>query len=140
IAGAVDAFAIAERLEHRLAQDDAHVFDGVVLVDVEIAGGPPLQVEAAVSREQLQHVIEEADTGPHIVAAAAIDGERTCDLRFRGLAVEPGAGRLLHRMLPPDITDSSASIARSVCVSSPAVTRMQPGVAGSFDRSRTWTP
>ena len=38
VAGAVDAAAIAERLRHRLAERDADVLDGVVLIDVEVAG------------------------------------------------------------------------------------------------------
>ena len=38
VAGAVDALAVAERLGHRLAERDAEILDGVVLVDVEIAG------------------------------------------------------------------------------------------------------
>ena len=47
----------------QLAQHDADVFDGVVLVHVEIAFGVQLQVEAAMLGEQLQHVVEEADAG-----------------------------------------------------------------------------
>ena len=75
IAGAVDALAIAERLQHRLAEHDADVFDRVVLIDVEIAGGLERQVEAAVTREQLEHVIEEADAGADVVPAAAVDDQ-----------------------------------------------------------------
>ena len=59
VAGAVDAAAVAERLRHRLAERDAEILDGVVLVDVEIAGRLHRQVEPAVRREQLQHVVEE---------------------------------------------------------------------------------
>ena len=39
VAGAVDALAVAERLREELAEHDADVFDGVVLIDVEIARG-----------------------------------------------------------------------------------------------------
>ena len=61
VAGAVDALAVAERLQHRLAERDADVLDGVVLIDVEVARRLQREIEAAVTREQLQHVIEEAD-------------------------------------------------------------------------------
>ena len=37
IAGAVDALLVAERAIDSLAERDADVFDGVVLVDVEVA-------------------------------------------------------------------------------------------------------
>ena len=64
VAGAVDAaLRSPSACEHRLAERDAEVLDGVVLIDVEIAGRLQRQVEAAVPREQLQHVIEEADAG-----------------------------------------------------------------------------
>ena len=39
VAGAVDAAAVAERLRDRFAERDADVFDGVMLIDVEVAGG-----------------------------------------------------------------------------------------------------
>ena len=47
----------------RLAQRDAEILDGVMLIDVEVAGGAHRQIEPAVAREQLQHVIQEADPG-----------------------------------------------------------------------------
>ena len=90
VAGAVDAFAVAEGFGEELAEDDADVFDGVVLVDVEIAIGFELEVEAAVFGEELQHVVEEADAGGDLVAAAAFDVERAGDLRFFGVSVQRG--------------------------------------------------
>ena len=47
----------------RLAQRERAVLDGVVLVDVQIAGARQLQREAAVLRDLFEHVIEEADAG-----------------------------------------------------------------------------
>ena len=53
VAGAVDAAAVAERLRDRLAERDADVLDGVVLIDVEVAGGlqrrskPPCRVTSS---------------------------------------------------------------------------------------------
>ena len=90
IAGAIDAFAIAERLGEQLAEHDAGVFHGVVLVHVEIAIGVELQVEAAVLGEELQHVIQEADAGGDLVAAAAFDFERAADSRLLGVALDGG--------------------------------------------------
>ena len=48
---------------HRFAQRDAHVFDGVVLVHVEIAACDQIEIERPVPRDLLEHVIEEADAG-----------------------------------------------------------------------------
>ena len=53
---------------NRFAERDADVFDGVMLIDVEIAGGLDLQVEAAVPGDQVEHVIEKADAGAVLVA------------------------------------------------------------------------
>ena len=134
IAGAVDALAIAECLEQRFAEHDADVFDRVVLIDVEIARRLQRQIETAVTREQLEHVVEESDAGADVVAAAAIDRQCASDLCLRRLAIE--YRRSTHRGLPA-ATDSSASMAAAVWSSMPAVIRIQPGVVGSFERSRT---
>ena len=52
-----------KRLVEELAQHDADIFDGVVLIDIEVALGFELKIEAAVMGEQFQHVIEETDSG-----------------------------------------------------------------------------
>ena len=45
-----------------------------------------LEIEAAVAREQLEHVIEEANARRDLVLARAVDGERQRDLRLGGVA------------------------------------------------------
>ena len=62
----------------------------MVLVHVEIAVGLEREVEAAVFGEQLQHVIEEADAGGDVVAAAAFDLQRAGDPRLFGVALDGG--------------------------------------------------
>src|SRR5581483_9012083 len=78
---------IAQRLRYRLAERDADVFHRVVLIDIEIALGVERQIERAVPREQLQHVIEEADAGADLIPAAAFNRQLQADLRFFGLAL-----------------------------------------------------
>ena len=99
VAGAIDAPAVAERFGEQLAQHDADVFHGVVLVHIEIAVGVELQIEAAVLGEQLQHVIEEADAGGDLVAAAAFD-LRACR-RSASLWCRAGCVAVLMRRTPP---------------------------------------
>ena len=55
--------------------DDADVFDRVVLIDVEVAASFQFEIEAAVVREQFEHVIEEADAGRDLITATAFDGQ-----------------------------------------------------------------
>jgi hypothetical protein len=88
VSGAIDAFAIAEGLGKKLPDDDAGVFNGVVLIDVEIAFGRELEVKRAVFGEQLQHVIEEANARRNLVAATAFDAEFATDLGFLCVALE----------------------------------------------------
>ena len=70
VPGAIDAAAGAERLSDRLAERDPDVLDGVVLVHVEIAVRLQREIERAVARHQLQHVIEEADPGGDLIPSA----------------------------------------------------------------------
>jgi hypothetical protein len=47
-----------------------------------------------VAREQLKHVIEEADAGGYFVLAAAFNDEVKVDAGFRGVALDDGCPRL----------------------------------------------
>ncbi len=63
VAGTVDAAPGPEGLRDRFTERNSEILDGVVLIDVEVARGADLQVERAVPRDELQHVIEEPDPG-----------------------------------------------------------------------------
>ena len=63
-------------LANNLPQYDADVFDGVVLIDVEVALGLQFQIEAAVLGEQLQHVIKKPDAGRDLVRALPVQLDR----------------------------------------------------------------
>ena len=54
---------VAERLGHRLPQRDADVLDRVVRVDVEVAVRAHDEVDHAVPRELVEHVIEKRHAG-----------------------------------------------------------------------------
>ena len=58
-----NAFFVADSLRHRLSQSDAHVFHGVVSVDVQIAGGFDGQIDQAVARDLVEHVVKKTDAG-----------------------------------------------------------------------------
>src|SRR4030095_3081769 len=136
VARAIDAFPVAERLAERLAERDAYVLHRVVLVNVEIALCLQREIEAAVACEQLEHVIEEANTGADAVAPLPINGQPPFDVGLGRSPIECCAA--LHCACLAAITDSSASMAALVCSRMPVVIRTHPGVAGSFERSRTW--
>ena len=91
VPGAVDAAAVAERLRDRFAQRDAKILDRVVLIDVEVARGAHVEVERAMLREQLQHVIEETDAGRDRIASSSLQDQRQADLRFRRPSIDQRA-------------------------------------------------
>ena len=85
------------------------------------------QIERAVAREQLEHVIEKADAGPHLIPALAVEAERQRDLR---LGRPPIDYRAAHR------TSSITAMARCVCSTMPVAMRSEPAQPGSVERSR----
>src|SRR4029079_3620728 len=107
------------------------VFDGVVLIDVEVAGRLHRQVERAMAREQLEHMIEEPDAGRDLVPAFPLDRQLQQNLR---LGRPPFDYRAPHRK------SSMAFRQRSVSATTPVVIRMQPSHPGSPVLSRMKMP
>ena len=85
-----DALHVAERLLHRLAERDADILGGVVMVDMQIALGLDRDVDARMPRQQIEHVIEEADAGRDLRAAGAVEIDFDLDVGFLGLALDGG--------------------------------------------------
>src|SRR3954469_4526772 len=131
IAGAIEPSARPERRRHGFAERDAHVLDGVMLIDVEISSRLQRQVERAMTSEEFQHVVEKANAGRDIVAPASFERQLQADRRFAGVALDYRAAHT---------TSSSAAMARCVSSTIPAVMRMQPSHPISAERSRTITP
>jgi hypothetical protein len=90
--------------------------------------GVQLQIEGAVAREQLQHVVEEPDTGRHLVAPLALDTERD---------VDPGLAGVPRDHAFPHSSSSMASMHAWVWATNPVVMRMHPAHPGCRSRSRT---
>ena len=79
---ACDAAFIAERIGESLAQHDADILYRVMCVDGEIAAGAHLDIEKPVTRDLIEHVLEEGHTGIEAALAGAVEIERNRDLRF----------------------------------------------------------
>jgi ATP-dependent HslUV protease, peptidase subunit HslV len=92
-----DAALIAERLGHGLAEHDACILGGVVLVDMEIALSLEGDVDQGMAGELLDHVVEEADTGRNVVGAGAVEIDRC---RNRGLLGPAGDACPARRACP----------------------------------------
>jgi hypothetical protein len=81
-----DALHVAERLFHRLAERNADILGRMMVVDVQVALGPHADVDARMTRQQIEHVIEEANAGRDLGRAGAIEVHRHLDVGFLGLS------------------------------------------------------
>src|SRR5690606_5976846 len=83
-----DAALLPESAEEGLAEDDAGVLDGVVVVDPGVALRLDDEVESTVLREKGQHVVEERHSGVDRGRAGAVDDEIEPDVGLGGFAME----------------------------------------------------
>ena len=85
------AALVANRFRDRLPEGDADVLDGVVAVDVQVARRVDVQIDQAVARDLVEHVVEEADAGGELADAGAVKVERDADLGLSGVSRHLGA-------------------------------------------------
>src|SRR5712671_6207960 len=85
-----DAGTVRERPRYGLAHDITGVFGRVMEVDVQIAIGVQRQVDQAVSRELLEHVIEKTDAGRDLCGTGAVEIDPAGDSGFFGIAFDGG--------------------------------------------------
>jgi hypothetical protein len=87
IPGAKNATFVSQRSIHRLTEGNAHVFDGVVLVYLQIAGGLQAEIEGAVACDEIQHVIEKSNARGDFGFASTIEIQPEIDLGFLSIAL-----------------------------------------------------
>ena len=85
---ACDALHVAECLLERLTKRNADVLGGVVVVDVQVALGLGGDVDARMARQQVQHMVEEADPGRDLRRAFAVEVDGDVDIGFLGRALD----------------------------------------------------
>ena len=101
IAVSGDSLALAQGLGHGLAEDDPGILGGVMEVDVQVAFGAERDVDQAVTRQLLQHVVEKTDPGVDIIAPAAVEINGGGNLRLRRVARDACLAHVWHsRTLP----------------------------------------
>ena len=98
-----------KRLVEELSEHDAHILHGVVLINIEVALGFELQIEAAVMGEELQHVIKETDSRRNFIPAAAFNDQHGADISLLCGALDRGSS---HFALT-SFAAISASVSRS---------------------------
>ncbi len=93
-----DAGLVADGARAGLAEDDADVFHRMVRIDVQVAPGIDLQIQHAVARYLVEHVLEERDTGGEARDAGAVEIHAHADLRLFRIAGDLGRAHI--RALP----------------------------------------
>ncbi len=117
--------AVAQRLVQGLAEADPDVLDGVVGAGLQIAAGLHGEIEAAVARQQVEHVVEEPDAGVALALAVAVQRQRQVDVGLSGPAVDLG-GTCHH--VPLSRMRASRDLA---CSSKPSARAMGAAAAAS---------
>jgi hypothetical protein len=93
ITGAENAAFFSQSLQNGFAEGDAHVFDGVMLIDIEIATGNDMQIEGAMASDKIEHVIEKADASGNARFGVTVEIQFELDVRLIRFAVNRcGAG------------------------------------------------
>nr|POE56811.1 hypothetical protein CFP56_33783 [Quercus suber] len=108
----------AQRALERLAQRDARVLRGVVVVDVQVAARRQRQRPPGVLRQRVQHVVQEADAG--------VDGDGLGGGGLRGVR---GVGRRGERL-----EDPAVEVQRELDLGLVGVARERGGAGRSFGR------
>ena len=90
VSGAQNSAFRPQRFQDGLPECDAHIFDGVVLIDIQIAFRGNFQIERAVARNQIEHVIEEANARGHARSSATVEIQLQANVGFISLAVNGG--------------------------------------------------
>jgi hypothetical protein len=64
-----------------------------VLIDIQIAFAGEVEVEGAVTRKELQHVIEETNAGGDFVLTATFNRQLDTDARLGRITLDNGGAR-----------------------------------------------
>jgi hypothetical protein len=84
-----DPALVAERGGQRLPQRQRAVFGGVVLVDMQVAIDLHRHVDQRMLGELFDHVVEKADPGADIIAAAPVEAHLDENPGFRCVSFDP---------------------------------------------------
>ena len=110
MAVARDARLVADGVTQGLAERDADILDGVVVVDVQVAGGLKAQVQQAVAGDVGEHVVEEADAGDDLAPAVAVEVDAEGDIGLRCPARDLGLpGVCMGQLYPSGLANQESS-------------------------------
>ena len=80
----------AKRFRESLTEGDTDILDGVMGVDVQIAGGLDLDIEHSVPRDLVQHVLQKRQAGIKRGVALTVKVYEHPDLRLKRIPADCG--------------------------------------------------
>ena len=80
----INSTTISQGLGKGLAQSDAHILVGVMVVDMRVTNGMDIEINQSVAADLVKHVIKKRHTGAHLATAAAIEIQTHPDIGFAG--------------------------------------------------------
>jgi predicted ribosomally synthesized peptide with nif11-like leader len=98
----MDAAPVTQRLRQGLTDGDAHIFIGVVIVDVGVTHRIHLQIDQPMAADLVKHVIEKRHAGVRLAATGAIEVELHAHIGFTSDAVDLAATHVGHRLAGPE--------------------------------------
>jgi len=91
ISGAQDTTLRTESLLDGFSEGDTDIFHGVMLIHVEIATGTHEQIKCSVTRDEFQHVVEEANACCDARFSAPVEIQLQTNVCFVRFAVNCGS-------------------------------------------------
>jgi len=85
-----DAALVGQGLGEGLAERDAGILRGVVLIDVQVARDRDVDVEQGMAGQQFEHMVKEADARRDGSPTGSVEVHRDVDVGFRRAAVDAG--------------------------------------------------
>src|ERR1700761_4749742 len=137
VPGAIDPSPLSQRLRKQLAQHDPRIFHRMMLVHVQIAARRKLQIECAMFRKQLQHVVQEANPGRNLVTSAPFDAQRARYLSLSRISLDPCFSHLSASAAA--FTSASSSFTSASTANAPQSRRM-PAISSCLGFCRLDTP
>src|SRR5437660_4147339 len=126
------AFA-AQGLIEDLTQRNAHIFHGVVLINLKISVSAQFKIEATMTGKKLQHVIEEMNAGRDLILATPVHVQLDMDVSLRSFSVNltcPHADTSFGDPISAMVS-RTADTNWSICSAAPIVMRTQFSQPGS---------
>src|SRR5690606_12241101 len=79
---AIDSFFISQRFKISFAQRQRGIFNGMMLVDVQVTVDVDVQISSPMSSQLFQHMIKKSQAGVYVALSGPVQIQADLDLGF----------------------------------------------------------